>query len=210
MNSLRAYYFFVFAMLAVIVPHYQLFLTASGYSPREVGLLIGFFEICGVAGPMFFGRIADKTGRFRELKIGSTLGAGDLLCAVVGRLGAHTGDTDLRGGGIPLENQRTSDRCSRGNGPCLAAGAVRLRSRFRQYRICRDRSRPSAVSRCRYYQRRVDGNRVSHRDRAFFRNGPSCSATTAGGAGRSGREARRGETAPGTNTKQRFPRLYGW
>ncbi|MDA3949653.1 MAG: MFS transporter [Spirochaeta sp.] len=76
MNSLRAYYFFVFAMYAVIVPHYQLFLAASGYSPKEVGLLIGFFEICGVAGPMFFGRIADKTGRFRELKIGSTLGAG--------------------------------------------------------------------------------------------------------------------------------------
>lgn len=84
MNSLRGYYFFVFAMYAVVVPHYQLFLSALGYSPRNVGILIGFFEIFGVVGPILLGRIADKTGRFRELKVGSTLGAGVFLSLLLG------------------------------------------------------------------------------------------------------------------------------
>jgi len=75
-NTLRLYYFFVFAMYAVIVPQFQLFLAALGYSPREVGLLLGFFEIFGVAGPIVFGAIADRTGRFRELKIAGTMSAG--------------------------------------------------------------------------------------------------------------------------------------
>lgn len=73
MNSLRLYYFFVFAMYAVVVPHYQIFLRASGYSPASVGLMIGFFEISGVLGPMLLGRLADRTGRFRELKAATTL-----------------------------------------------------------------------------------------------------------------------------------------
>lgn len=63
-------------MYAVIVPQFQLFLAALGYSPREVGLLLGFFEIFGVAGPIVFGAIADRTGRFRELKIAGTMSAG--------------------------------------------------------------------------------------------------------------------------------------
>jgi MFS transporter, PPP family, 3-phenylpropionic acid transporter len=86
MNALRLYYFFVFAMYAVVVPHYQLFLAASGYSPREVGLLIGFFEIFGVAGPMVFGSIADRTGRFRELKIAGTMSAGAAFTVLLLRL----------------------------------------------------------------------------------------------------------------------------
>lgn len=73
MNALRLYYFFVFAMYAVVIPHYQIFLRATGYSPVAVGLMIGFFEISGVLGPMILGRVADRTGRFRELKVATTL-----------------------------------------------------------------------------------------------------------------------------------------
>ncbi len=86
MNALRAYYFFVFAMYAVVVPHYQLLLDASGYSPREVGLLIGIFEILGVAGPIVFGEIADRTGRFRELKILGTMSAGVVFAVLIFKL----------------------------------------------------------------------------------------------------------------------------
>jgi len=73
-------------MYAVVVPHYQLFLAALGYSPRDVGLMIGFFEMLGVAGPILFGRIADRTGRFRELKIAATIGGGVILVALLARV----------------------------------------------------------------------------------------------------------------------------
>ena len=73
MNALRLYYFFVFAMYAVVIPHYQIFLRASGYTPAAVGLMIGLFEIAGVLGPMMLGRLADRTGRFRELKVLTTV-----------------------------------------------------------------------------------------------------------------------------------------
>lgn len=76
MNALRLYYFFVFGMYAVVIPHYQIFLRSSGYSPAAVGLMIGFFEISGVLGPMILGRLADRTGRFREIKVVTTLLAG--------------------------------------------------------------------------------------------------------------------------------------
>lgn len=73
MNALRLYYFFVFAMYAVVIPHYQIFLRTTGYTPAAVGLMIGFFEISGVLGPMILGRLADRTGRFREIKVATTL-----------------------------------------------------------------------------------------------------------------------------------------
>jgi PPP family 3-phenylpropionic acid transporter len=66
-------------MYAVVIPHYQIFLRASGYSPASVGLMIGFFEISGVLGPMIIGRLADRTGRFRELKAATTLLAAVIL-----------------------------------------------------------------------------------------------------------------------------------
>lgn len=86
MNSLRLYYFFVFAMYAVVIPHYQIFLRASGYSPASVGLLIGFFEISGVLGPMFLGRIADRTGRFREIKVATTLLAAVIIAFLLAEI----------------------------------------------------------------------------------------------------------------------------
>lgn len=86
MNALRGYYFFVFAMYAVVIPHYQLYLSAIGYPPRIVGLVIGFFEIAGVAGPIVFGRIADRTGRFREIKIACTSGAAILFAVILADL----------------------------------------------------------------------------------------------------------------------------
>ncbi|MFP4534860.1 MAG: MFS transporter [Spirochaetaceae bacterium] len=73
MNALRLYYFFVFAMYAVVIPHYQIFLRATGYTPASVGLMIGFFEIFGVIGPILLGGLADRTGRFREIKVATIL-----------------------------------------------------------------------------------------------------------------------------------------
>ncbi len=60
-------YFFLFSAVAIVLPHLQLFFEAQGFSPSQVGLLLGFFEIAGVAGPLLIGRLADRAGRYKAL-----------------------------------------------------------------------------------------------------------------------------------------------
>jgi PPP family 3-phenylpropionic acid transporter len=60
-------YFVLFSAVAVVLPHLQLFFEAQGYAPAEVGLLLGFFEIAGVAGPLAVGHLADRFGRYKLL-----------------------------------------------------------------------------------------------------------------------------------------------
>ncbi len=58
-------YFFLFSSVAIVIPHLQLFFQAQGFSPSQVGLLLGTFELAGIAGPLLLGHAADRTGRYR-------------------------------------------------------------------------------------------------------------------------------------------------
>ncbi|MFP4484880.1 MAG: MFS transporter [Spirochaetaceae bacterium] len=58
-------YFFLFSAVAIVIPHLQLFFQAQGFSPSQVGVLLGTFELAGIAGPLFLGHAADRTGRYR-------------------------------------------------------------------------------------------------------------------------------------------------
>lgn len=66
MRLVAVNYFFLFSSVAVVIPHLQLFFQAQGFSPSQVGLLLGTFEMAGVAGPLFIGNIADRNGRYRS------------------------------------------------------------------------------------------------------------------------------------------------
>jgi len=67
MWKFRVVYFFLFGMYAIGVPYFQLLLDLLGYSPAQIGFLLGAFELAGVSGPFLMGTIADRTGRFRLL-----------------------------------------------------------------------------------------------------------------------------------------------
>lgn len=60
-------YFFLFSSVAIVIPHLQLFFQAQGFSPSQVGLLLGTFELAGVAGPLLIGHAADQRGQYRSL-----------------------------------------------------------------------------------------------------------------------------------------------
>jgi PPP family 3-phenylpropionic acid transporter len=61
-------YFFLFAAFAAVVPYLQLFFASQGFRPSEVGLLLGFFQVAGMVGPLVVGHLADRTGRFRTIR----------------------------------------------------------------------------------------------------------------------------------------------
>lgn len=54
-----------FSIFAVTTPYLPVLIRESGYGPAVVGLLLGSFEIAGIAGPFLTGRVADRLGRFR-------------------------------------------------------------------------------------------------------------------------------------------------
>ena len=58
-------YFFLFAVYAAAIPYLQLFLKALGFRVSSIGILIGIFEIAGIAGPLLSAKLADSSGRFR-------------------------------------------------------------------------------------------------------------------------------------------------
>ena len=62
-----ANYLFLFVSWAILSPYLQLYLKARGFSPSRIGLLLGAFELAGVAGPMITGRIADRHAAYRPL-----------------------------------------------------------------------------------------------------------------------------------------------
>ncbi|MCF7942880.1 MAG: MFS transporter [Spirochaetia bacterium] len=74
--------FFFYAMYAVIVPYFQIFLYGKGLSPSETGLVIGVWEIAGIAGPLLLGALVDRSGRFRSVLLGCSL-VGSLLMLVM-------------------------------------------------------------------------------------------------------------------------------
>mgnify|MGYP006311649691 FL=1 len=62
-------YFFLFAVYAAAIPYLQLFLKALGFRVSSIGILIGIFEIAGIAGPLLSAKLSDSSGRFR-LRLG--------------------------------------------------------------------------------------------------------------------------------------------
>ena len=58
-------YLFVFAVTAVVVPYLSILIRSLGYTPARVGMLLGVFELAGIAGPFLFGFFVDRTGRYR-------------------------------------------------------------------------------------------------------------------------------------------------
>lgn len=62
-------FFFLYTTFAVVAPYLQIFLRVRGFAASEIGLLLGSFEIAGVAGPLVIGQLADRTGRYRRVLI---------------------------------------------------------------------------------------------------------------------------------------------
>lgn len=52
-------------VLAATLPYLVVLVRSLGYNSFLVGILMGIFEIAGVAGPFIFGYWADKTGNYR-------------------------------------------------------------------------------------------------------------------------------------------------
>ncbi len=48
-----------------MAPYLQVMLSGKGFNPAEIGLLLGFYEVTGVLGPLSAGWAADKMGRYR-------------------------------------------------------------------------------------------------------------------------------------------------
>lgn len=72
-------YFLFFSTIAVIAPYLQVILKTKGFSPTGIGLLLGFYELSGIAGPLLAGWIAEKIGRYRLLMLVFSLAVGGLL-----------------------------------------------------------------------------------------------------------------------------------
>lgn len=72
-------YFLFFSTIAVSVPYLQVLLREQGFSSSEIGLLLGFFEVTGIIGPLIAGWAADKIGRYRFLILILSLGSGVTL-----------------------------------------------------------------------------------------------------------------------------------
>jgi PPP family 3-phenylpropionic acid transporter len=66
--SIATNFFFLFAAFAVIAPYLQLFFAVQGFSPAEVGLLLGIYQVAGMMGPLLIAHLADRTGRFRTIR----------------------------------------------------------------------------------------------------------------------------------------------
>jgi PPP family 3-phenylpropionic acid transporter len=52
---------------AIVAPYLSILLRDLGYSPVWVGLLLGLNSGAGIAGPIIFGYLADKTGNYRPV-----------------------------------------------------------------------------------------------------------------------------------------------
>ena len=69
--ALFANYFLLFVSFGILTPYLQLYLKARGFSPSRIGLLLGIFELAGIAGPILVSRLADSRTAYRALLAGS-------------------------------------------------------------------------------------------------------------------------------------------
>jgi len=66
---LRVSFFFLFVWFGVVIPHLQLLFAALGFNPAGVGLILGAFQLAGVAGPIVLGHAADRWGRYKPVLV---------------------------------------------------------------------------------------------------------------------------------------------
>ncbi len=59
-------YALFFASYAVMTPYLPLYLGARGFSVPRIGLLLGCFELAGIAGPIIVTLLADRLERYRR------------------------------------------------------------------------------------------------------------------------------------------------
>ena len=68
---LSSFYFFYFALLGCIAPFWALFLSDRGFTPLEIGELMGLFGLVRMIAPNVWGALGDYTGkRMPLLRIG--------------------------------------------------------------------------------------------------------------------------------------------
>ncbi len=58
-------FFFAFAVYGVASPYLAVLIRDLGYGSTLIGLLLGLFEVAGIAGPFLLGRFSDRRGRYR-------------------------------------------------------------------------------------------------------------------------------------------------
>jgi len=68
-------YALLFASYAILSPYLQLYLGARGFGPSRIGLLLGAFELAGIAGPILVTLLADRLQRYRRFIALSLAGA---------------------------------------------------------------------------------------------------------------------------------------
>jgi PPP family 3-phenylpropionic acid transporter len=68
-------YTLLFATVAVLTPYLPLYLGARGFSPSQIGLLLGSCELAGIAGPILVTILADRLQRYRRFIVLSLLGS---------------------------------------------------------------------------------------------------------------------------------------
>ena len=59
-------FFAVFGIYGVASPFLPVLVRSLGYKPALVGILLGIFEVAGIAGPFLLGRFSDRMGRYRS------------------------------------------------------------------------------------------------------------------------------------------------
>lgn len=59
-------YALLFGSYAILTPYLQLYLGARGFGPARIGLLLGSFELAGIAGPILVTLLADRLQRYRR------------------------------------------------------------------------------------------------------------------------------------------------
>ena len=72
-------YFLFFSSIAVVAPYLQVILRNKGFSASRIGLLLGFYEVSGIVGPLFVGWLAERIGRYRILMLVLSLFVGGIL-----------------------------------------------------------------------------------------------------------------------------------
>jgi MFS transporter, PPP family, 3-phenylpropionic acid transporter len=73
-------FFFLFVWFGVVIPHLQLLFAALGFSPGGIGLILGAFQLAGVAGPVVLGHAADRWGRYKPVLVSVVLVSSSALC----------------------------------------------------------------------------------------------------------------------------------
>jgi len=61
--------FFLFSIFAVLAPYLSVFLKLKGFSPDQIGLLLGLYDLAAIFGPLLLGPLADARHRYKYMII---------------------------------------------------------------------------------------------------------------------------------------------